>query len=88
LNQYTSIGSQTPVPGYDPDGNMTTNGAWLYTWDGENRLLTASNTTTTVAITNRYDHMSRRVAKLTATTTNVFLYDGWNMVRETLTSDL
>src|SRR5262249_46284225 len=25
--------------GYDQDGNMTNDGRWLFTWDGENRLV-------------------------------------------------
>ena len=31
------------VYSYDFDGNLTQDGRWNYTWDGENRLVTATN---------------------------------------------
>ena len=30
----------TETFGYDPDGNLTNDGRWSFTWDGENRLVT------------------------------------------------
>ena len=53
LNQYTDI--STPLysllssPSFDPDGNMTFDGReWHYAWNGENRLILASNAAHTV----------------------------------------
>ena len=28
---------------YDLDGNLTNDGRWTYTWDGENRLMNMTN---------------------------------------------
>ncbi len=84
LNQYTAINAATPS--YDDDGNMLTTGSgWVLTWDGENRLLTASNATT--VITNTYDPRSRRIRKQVADAgTPVsdlrYFYDGWSLLHE------
>jgi RHS repeat-associated protein len=84
LNQYTNIADGvTNRLTYDLDGNMLTCGGWTFAWDGENRLLAASNGTTSVSF--GYDHKGRRFRKIVAgatTTTNTFLYDGWAMVHE------
>ena len=88
LNQYTALNpaSTNPTPfTYDPDGNMTQYGDLAFFWDAENRLLgVASNGI--ALVTNRYDFMSRRIEKATSTATNTFLYDGWNLLRETTSS--
>jgi RHS repeat-associated protein len=71
---------------YDLDGNLTGDGRWAYTWDGENRLIGMSNATTT--LTFAYDIQSRRIRKVTGGTgsvpsvTNLYLYDGWNVATE------
>ena len=81
LNQYTNIADGvTLTPTYDLDGNMVTYGDWTFAWDGENRLIGASNGTTVVGCS--YDYMGRRYQKVVGNATNVFLYDGWAMVRE------
>jgi RHS repeat-associated protein len=61
------------VPQYDLDGNLIQDGQWVYTWDAENRLASA-----TQKVINRapgvegpkrqrlefaYDYMNRRIAK-------------------------
>jgi hypothetical protein len=63
LNQYTNLQSTaySLQPSCDLDGNMLTNGVWTYAWDAENRMVSASNTVSGVAVTNAYDHMKRRV---------------------------
>ena len=50
LNQYTNIleGAASSAPEYDADGNMISYGAWTFEWDGENRLIVASNGATVV----------------------------------------
>ena len=82
LNQYTNVSDGAAVaPLYDPDGNLTNYGALAFTWDGENRLVSvSSNGTQLVAF--KYDHQSRRVARIAGSATNAFLYDGWAMVCE------
>jgi len=75
---------------YDTDGNLTNDGRWAYTWDGENRLV--AMTTNTLAgppyhLTFAYDYQGRRIQK-TVTTNGVtiasynYLYDGWNLAAE------
>jgi RHS repeat-associated protein len=82
LNQYTNITAGTvQVPQYDLDGNLTNYNGWTFAWDAENRLIKAVNGSTVVS--NQYDYMSRRVAKTVGSTTHQFLYDDWNLARET-----
>ncbi len=85
LNQYTAISNlvQSCNPVYDLDGNMLTNGVWSYTWDAENRLIAAYSNSLCV-VSNAYDHASRRVLKFTPTATHTFIYDGWNLIQETV----
>ena len=82
LNQYLSVSSALSAVSlsYDPDGNLTNDGVFSYTWDAENRLIQVSGSTTLVV--NTYDFMSRRMVKASASTTNAFIYDGWNLVAE------
>jgi hypothetical protein len=79
---------------YDDDGNLTSDGRWQYTWNGENRLIKAEEQ---VSPTNRqpysveyaYDHQGRMVRKQISTnavvvSTRTLLWDGYNIVRETI----
>jgi RHS repeat-associated protein len=91
LNQYTQI-SVPSVPSvdnliYDLDGNLLTNGVWSYAYDAENRLIAAYSNNVCV-VSNAYDHMSRRVLKVShgGTETRRFVYDGWNLVLETIST--
>jgi len=86
LNQYTNIvdPSATSNPSYDLDGNMTAYKGWTFVWDAENRLVFASNATTVVS--NSYDYMSRRVAKVVNGQAIAFAYQGWAMFEETTSS--
>jgi RHS repeat-associated protein len=88
----TNMGSlylaQTPEQfSYDPDGNLTGDGRWTYTWDAENRLIgmavrTAAGPPYQLAFA--YDARGRRIQKTVtngnAVTVTDFLYDGWNLV--------
>ncbi len=87
LNQYSQI-SVPSVPSvenlsYDLDGNLLTNGIFSYTYDAENRLTTALSNNICV-VSNAYDYMNRRVIKVTPTATHTFIYDGWNLIQETI----
>jgi len=87
LNQYTNItDGVTNSPTYDLDGNMTANGSWTYTWNGENRLVGASNGA--VVVSFAYDYMGRRFQKISGGVTNTFVYDGWNLISESPVSSL
>jgi RHS repeat-associated protein len=83
---------------YDEDGNMTSDGRWQYTWDGENRLISMEAVASVPVEAKRklefeYDYMGRRIAKKmwvwgaeTASyqlqSVTKFVYDGWNLVAE------
>ncbi|MBR3921782.1 MAG: RHS repeat-associated core domain-containing protein, partial [Kiritimatiellae bacterium] len=84
---------------YDADGNMTCDGRFRYTWNAENRLVRAQEL---VAPTNRhpytvsyaYDHRGRMVSKRitendghdTLVKSIAYVWDGWNVIRETVTN--
>jgi YD repeat-containing protein len=81
---------------YDPDGNLTQDGRWAYTWDGENRLvqmlsLTNAPTNSWRWLNFVYDWQGRRIRKSvqawtngawSITLSNKYVYDGWNLVAE------
>jgi RHS repeat-associated protein len=84
---------------YDADGNLTQDGRWHYTWDGENRLVRMSSANTNPAVGPQqwvefeYDWQGRRISKKVgaagsgvATNDLRFVYDGWNLLA-ILTSD-
>ncbi|MGI6496844.1 MAG: RHS repeat-associated core domain-containing protein [Kiritimatiellia bacterium] len=90
LNQYFLISNHVnhvnPVqisPAYDLDGNMTWDGRFNYTYDAENRLVAAYSNGLCVVF-NAYDHLSRRVLKISrgGAETRGFVYDGWLPVLE------
>lgn len=63
LNQYTNIvtdGQATNLV-YDEDGNLTDDGKWSYTWNGDNRLIRMENANK--RLTFKYDCMGRRIRK-------------------------
>jgi len=83
---------------YDLDGNLTSDGHWTNSWDGENRLI-QMETISSVPIQAKqklvfsYDHQSRRIRKVVYNwNTNTsqyyvgldlkFLYDAWNLIAE------
>jgi RHS repeat-associated protein len=86
---------QTPESfGYDADGNLTNDGRWTYTWDGENRLVSMQGLSTLptgakLKLDFAYDEQGRRIQKIVSTNngsayypqnTNRFVYDGWNLI--------
>jgi len=104
LNQYTATADPTEYFCYDADGNLiadgkptsdcnTANGAWAYTWDGENRLIRVEPAGTPASgdkkLEFQYDYRSRRVRKTSYTHNGsawiedadlLFVYDDWNVV--------
>jgi RHS repeat-associated protein len=89
------VAAATESPTHDADGNLTQDGRWTYTWDGENRLVqmirdTASPSGARQKLVFEYDHQGRRIRKTFSTYSGgwqeqsdlIFLYDGWNLVGE------
>jgi len=96
LNQYTNVADGT-TNGllHDLDGNLTNDGVRAYSWNGENRLIQvepANPSSGDKKVKLTYDYMGRRVEKVVSTysggwsvtQTNTYLYDGWNLVQETV----
>ncbi|MGH8019572.1 MAG: RHS repeat-associated core domain-containing protein, partial [Opitutaceae bacterium] len=85
-NQYSAIAGVTHS--YDADGNLTSDGVWNHSWDGENRLKSASRVDLTQFLEFTYDYLGRRVSKVvrnaafTMVSSRRYIYDGWNVVVE------
>lgn len=85
LNQYSSVDSQGLT--YDLNGNLLTwvsaTGQNTYTYDSENRLVTAAvSGATTPSITYDYDGLGRRVSKVVNGTATAYLLDGDEEIAE------
>ena len=92
---------KTPeVTTHDADGNLTQDGRWNYTWDGENRLTQMKTISGVPVAAERrlefeYDYMGRRIRKKVYDRTTggtlisdiKFLYDGWNLIADLDSSD-
>jgi RHS repeat-associated protein len=79
LNQYVSAGTATFT--YDANGNLTGDGTNSYTYDVENRLVTASGAAGTANL--RYDPLGRLYETIGSVSgTTRFLNDGDEMVAE------
>ena len=79
LNQYSTAGGVTLA--YDGNGNLTSDGTYTYSYDAENRLISASNGTTL-----SYDPEGRLWQVASGSGTTRFLYDGDALVEELNTS--
>jgi RHS repeat-associated protein len=78
--------------GYDLDGNMTNDGRWIFTWDGENRLIRMIANTAAgpqQRLDFEYDWKGRRISKKVWNNTvgtgspavdQRFVYDQWNLL--------
>jgi YD repeat-containing protein len=95
-NTYTNIAGASPD--HDVDGNLSNDTNWIYTWNGENRLVVLESSTNVPAGSRKklgfsYDHQGRRTSK-TVSTWNLgtsdwdlsyqrcFVYHGWNLIVE------
>ena len=88
------VAQEPEIFNYDPDGNLTNDGRWAYTWDAENRLIGMTANTTVgpqYQLAFAYDAKGRRIQKIDSlwnastlnyqpSSTNCFLYDGWNLL--------
>lgn len=82
---YTVPAATAVTPAYDADGNMLSCGGWAYTWNGEDRLASATRGTTRLEF--RYDYLGRRFEKRvyesnTLTRHQLFVYDGFKQIAE------
>jgi RHS repeat-associated protein len=77
LNQYSIVGGVTM--GYDPNGNLTSDGLTSYTYDVENRLTGASGK---YSATLTYDPLGRLFQIVGGGKTTQFLYDGDELIAE------
>ena len=89
LNQVTATGSSGfGNPGYDWSGNLIAQSGWTYTYDGENRLRTAYQTSTGQTYRYSYDYLGRRVRKETFNAAyqliedTKFIWVGWQLIAE------
>ncbi|MDD2600712.1 MAG: hypothetical protein PHO37_16070 [Kiritimatiellae bacterium] len=90
LNQYTNItGGIATMPLHDLDGNLLSFNGWQYVWNGENRIVLASNVE--YVVTFVYDHQSRCIEKAqhkgTETRSLSFVWDDFNIISETLSTN-
>ena len=90
-NEYDSVAGVGQT--HDADGNLTSDGVWTYTWDGENRLATAQNALSGTWLEFKYDYRSRRVRKIERSygilvSDHRYIYDGWNVIAELAGYDL
>ena len=93
LNQYTAIEQakrERIAPEYDLDGNLIEDENATYIWNANNRLVRVEKKSGVVA-TYQYDYMGRRTRKTVrqhdgSTTQSEFVYDGWNVIQESITS--
>ena len=87
LNQYIAIQQeeQTVAPIYDADGNMLSlPSGWSFTWNAENRLVSASRGGVVVSYT--YDAFGRMISKQIIGAENktiTYTWDVFNIIKET-----
>jgi RHS repeat-associated protein len=78
---------------HDADGNLTFDGRWIYTWNGENRLIRMESYSGAPAGSYRkvemtYDWQGRRIERRVWTSptgsaiATRYVYDGWNLIAE------
>ncbi|MGA0603533.1 RHS repeat-associated core domain-containing protein [Caulobacter sp. KR2-114] len=77
LNQYTAVASVAFA--YDSRGNLTSDGSRVFSYDVENRLLTASGPT---AVSLAYDPLGRLQTSTAGGATTTFLYSGAALAAE------
>ena len=92
-----SLPAASFTPQYDEDGNLKSDGLWVYTWDAENRLVRCERDAALVTagapylkLEYAYDSQGRRIrtstfnssGASTPTSQTLFVFDGWKCVAE------
>lgn len=85
VNQYIQINQS--IPTYDTDCNMLTYNGWTFTYNGENRMVLAENTSTGARVEAAYDYKGRRIFKKVYDNSVLdkhikFVYDSYNLIAE------
>jgi RHS repeat-associated protein len=80
LNQYTAVGFEAPT--HDANGNLTGINGWTYTYDAQNRLISAVGGPSSVAASFFYDARNRCIKRVLNGTTTYLIYDGWSLIEE------
>lgn len=78
LNQYTQVGAASYTN--DDNGSLTNDGTFIYGYDFENRITSATKAGTTA--TYKYDPLGRRIDKTVNGTSTTFFYDGDQVIAE------
>src|SRR5262249_20557 len=80
-NEITSISGQT-TPGYDGNGNTTTDQSGnTLVYDAWNRLVAYKNGSTTL-VAHQYDGLNRRVVENAGTATDLYYSSRWQVLEE------
>ena len=82
IQQFSILNSPFSIF-HDLDGNLTNDSVFAYSYDAANRLASVSSNGI-VIVANEYDYRNRRIRKTTPTTETTFVYDGWNLIHETV----
>lgn len=81
INAYTSISGSLPLtPTYDANGNMTSDGLRVFTYDYMDRLTGVLDLATNAAYS--YDALGRRIQKVVNGATAKYFYDGSDVIEE------
>src|SRR6185369_14024753 len=77
---------------YDYNGNPLTRtvgtDTTTYSWDYENRLTSVALPGSGGTVSFRYDPFARRIYKSSSSSTNIYAYDGDNLIEETNSSGI
>lgn len=84
INQYVAVDGDSPT--YDIDGNLHTRDGWTYTYDAQNRLISAQSAQTVVGFS--YDGRDRCVSRTIGGSVTFYYYAGWNLIEEQNSSGL
>ncbi|MBR4519409.1 MAG: RHS repeat-associated core domain-containing protein, partial [Victivallales bacterium] len=82
---YTVLAATPEAPTYDLDGNLLTCDGWTYSWNAEDRLVSASKGD--VRLEFNYDYLGRRFEKKVYESNvlvkyQLFVYDGFKQIAE------
>ncbi|BBJ22517.1 hypothetical protein [Candidatus Nitrotoga sp. AM1P] len=80
LNQYTTLNSNTIT--HDANGNLQSDGVWIYGHDFDNRLVNAVRNSPASGVSLGYDPTGRLGRTVVDNQTTDLLYDGTDLIAE------